>query len=420
LRDEQDGQSKVRYYLERILQLPWILTQPSQAIKDEGTKRKARFLRTTLLTGVFAFPVLQIVSDPVPGFPIYGILALVMAGVYLHSGTEHVRFSSAVTIITAASLPFLILILAPSWTRTSLVFQILSWPVLAAVIGSQLVSTRMMAFLVVGMNLGLFMIILHHPGIDTADGAQSIAVALVICVLLLISSWTQQYYSKSLMESNRKLDAKRNELELYTRILRHDLGNDLQMVLGGIELSQISNGEYKQKAYLESTLAAAHRMNSLLQLFSLSDEELDTDILSVIEKISHRAEIAFKGMLVSIEATEEVEFHSLTYGRLLALAFENLLRNSAQHAGKIPSVEIKLSITGDKLELLFSDDGPGVDPDLVHNLFEKGTTTGEHSMGMGLYLAKTIIESENGSIELLNNAKPGCCFLIRLPLFNGQ
>ena len=419
MRVEQQEQSTARDYLDRIIRLPWILTQPSQSINDEGTKRKARFLRTTLLTAVFAFPILQIMSDPIPGFPIYGLLAIVIAGVYLLSGTEHVRFSSAVTIITAVALPFLILILAPSWDRTSLVFQILSWPVLAAVIASQLVSTRKMVFLVTGMNLGLFLIILHHPGIDTADGLQSIAVAFVICVLLLITSWTQQYYSKSLMQSNRKLDAKRNELEIYTRILRHDLGNDLQMVLGGIELSQISNGEYKQKAYLESTLAAAQRMNSLLQLFSLSDEELDTDILSVIEKISYRAEIAFKGMLVSIEATEEVKIHSPKYGRLLALAFENLLRNSAQHAGKIPSIEIKLSIAANKLEILFSDDGPGVDPDLFDNLFERGTTTGEHSMGMGLYLTKTIIESENGSIQLQTQENPGCCFFIKLPLYNG-
>ncbi|MFW9810635.1 MAG: sensor histidine kinase, partial [Candidatus Thorarchaeota archaeon] len=229
----------------------------------------------------------------------------------------------------------------------------------------------------------------------------------------------QDYYSTGLERSNRTLEARRKELEIYTSLLRHDLGNDIQMILGGIELSQVSAGEYKQKAYLESTLAAAERMRSLLQMFSLTESELNTDIVTVLEKISQRAEIAFKGMLVSVEASDSVRRNPPRYGRLVALAFENLLRNSAQHAGDHPSVEISLSQSGDTLEVLFGDDGPGIDPEILEELFEKGITTGDKGKGLGLYLTKTIIESENGSIELLNRENPGCYFLIKLPFING-
>jgi signal transduction histidine kinase len=420
LRDAQNTQSKVRRVLERIPSLPWLLTKPSQSIEDEGTKRKARFLRTALLTGVIVFPILQITGDPTQGIPVYSGLAIFLAAVYLLSATNQVRLTSAITIITAATLPFVVLLSIPSWTRGYLSFQILTWPVLAALVGSQLLSTRKMGALVAGMNLGLFILIFQHPGIDNADGLESVGVTFAICVLLFITTWTQQYYSKSLIETNRTLAAKRRELEIYTSILRHDLGNDIQMILGGIELSQMSAGEYRQRAHLESTLAAAERMRSLLQMFSLSENELESDILSVLEKISLRAEIAFKGLLVSVDASDEVKIQPPKYGRLVALAFENLLRNSAQHAGNLPSVEITLTVSEDQLQIKFSDDGPGVDEEIRENLFERGTTTEEQSKGLGLYLTKTIIESENGSIELLLKDNPGCCFLIQLPLYNGR
>lgn len=420
MREEQDVHSRAQSILQRILYLPKLLTEPSQKIEEEGTKRKARFLRTTLLTAVCVFPILQIISDPVQGFPIYMYLTFVIAGVYLLSATEHIRLSSALTIITAASIPFLIITLVPTWNRASLVFQIISWPVLAALIGSQLISTRKMTLLIACMNLGLLILIIQHPGIEFLDGIEAIAVTALICVFLLITSWTQQYYSQSLVKSNRNLDAKRKELEMYTRILRHDLGNDIQMILGGIELSQISAGEYKQKAYLESTLAAAERMRSLLHMFSLTEADLDSDILTVIEKIALRAEIAFKGMLVSVDATDEVKEKPIKYGRLVAIAFENLIRNSAQHAGKLPNIEITLSVSGNTLEILFGDDGPGIDEEIRKNLFERGNTTGEQGKGLGLYLTKSIVESEMGTIELLTNINPGCRFLIKLPMYNGQ
>jgi signal transduction histidine kinase len=388
-------------------------------IHDEGTKRKARFLRTTLFTAVCVFPILQIISDPVEGFPIYMYLTFTIAGVYLLSATEHIRLSSALTIITAAAIPFLIIILVPSWNRASLTFQIISWPVIAALVGSQLISTRKMTLLVACMNLGLLVLIINHPGIVFSNGIEALAVTLLVCVFLLITSWTQQYYSQSLTQSNRDLDAKRKELEMYTRILRHDLGNDIQMILGGIELSQMSSGEYKQKAYLESTHAAAERMSSLLQMFSLTEAELDSDILTVLEKIAQRAEIAFKGMLVTVDATDEVKENPPKYGRLIAIAFENLIRNSAQHAGNLPNVEIMLSNSGDTLEILFGDDGPGIDPEIRESLFERGNTSGEPGKGMGLYLTKSILESESGSIELITEDRPGCCFFIKLPMVNG-
>jgi signal transduction histidine kinase len=420
MRDAQTSSLTIGRLVKWIIDIPISLTRPSPTITEGGQKRRARFLRTALLAGICVFPILQITSDPVQGYPVYSLLTLYAAGVYLLSGTSHLRLASALTIICAAFIPFISISLYATWTRGALAFQILTWPVLSVLLGTQLISIRKQSLLTGGLTIALLVASLAHPGIFIIDALEATAVFFAIAILLMFTSWNQDYYSTHLERSNKKLDMRRRELEIYTSLLRHDLGNDLQMILGGIELSQMANGEPRQAAFLESTHAAAQRMRSLLHIFSMTEVELDADIVTILEKIGKRAEIAFKGMKVSIDVTEDVRMSPPKYGSLVALSFENLLRNASQHAGNDPKVEIKLTEKEGILEILFGDDGPGIDTSIKDRLFEKGVSTGAESQGLGLYLTKTIIESENGSIELINENSPGCCFLIRLPFDNGD
>ncbi|MHA2396754.1 MAG: sensor histidine kinase [Candidatus Thorarchaeota archaeon] len=420
LRDAQTKHTKMGILVKRLLDLPWALTQPAPTIIEGGQKRRARFLRTALLTAVVVFPIVQFSSNTIQDYPVYSMLTILLAGVYLLSSTEHLKLASAITIITTACIPYLTISVYPVWPEGVLAQQLLTWPILAALLGSQLLSLKKEAILIGVMNIGLFLLAISHPGILIGDAIELILIGFAIQVLMMFTTWTQDYYSTSLEQSNRTLAARRKELEIYTSLLRHDLSNDVQMILGGIELSQIANGEPRQAAILESALAASKRMKSLLHIFSVSESELDADIVTVLEKIGKRAEIAFKGMLVSINVTDEVRQQPPKYGRLVALAFENLLRNASQHAGNNPNVEIMISQSGDNLEILFRDDGPGIDPSIRENLFKKGASTGPSGKGLGLYLTKTIFESENGSIELVTTDNPGCCFLIKLPNDNGN
>jgi signal transduction histidine kinase len=120
-------------------------------------------------------------------------------------------------------------------------------------------------------------------------------------------------------------------------------------------------------------------------------------------------------MKVNLTIQEKVRDRKIYYGKLTALAFENLLRNTAQHAGNTPTVNIVISQTNDHLDIQFEDDGPGVSKEIREELFGKGVTTGSKGRGLGLYLTKAIIETEGGSIKLINNGRPGCSFHIQLP-----
>ena len=400
-----------------ILDLPKRITEPSKSIEDEGNRRKARFLSIALFAATIVYPILQITSEVTNGIPYYSLSAIYLGVLYLMSRTKHLRLTSALTIIFTASFPFILLIFNSIWSSHNLAFQILTWPVLAVLIGSQLLSKEKEAVLIIFISFGLTILCWIHPGILFSDAIEFIAVSFALQALLWFTNWTNEYYVMKIEQSNRSIENRRRELEIYTSLLRHDLSNDIQMVQGGLELAQITSDEpKKQAAFIDSTLAAAERMRSLIHMFSLSEDDLENDIATVLELICKRAQIAFKRMQINLEMDEEVRNHPLYYSKLTALAFENLLRNTAQHAGASPNVEIKIALTDNHLVIVFEDDGPGIAEEIREQLFGRGVTTESKGRGLGLYLTKNIIESEGGSIKLIETGKPGCCFHIQLPL----
>ncbi len=416
-KENNAGESRWRRAGKAVLNLPRRITNPSTTIIEEIDRRKARFLSVALLAATAVYPILQITSEMTMGIPYYSGSAFLLASLYLLSRTEHIRLTSTLTIIFAASFPFLILILNPVWNAHNLAFQILSWPVLAVLIGSQLLSKQKEALLIIVITVSLLVVCLFHPGIIFSDAIEFIGVSFAIQTLLGITNWTNEYYSLRIEQNNKTIETRRRELEIYTNLLRHDLSNDIQIVLGGLELAQITSNEPKKHAaFIESTLAAAERMRSLIHIFSLSEENLENDIVTVLELICKRAQMAFKGMQITLQVEEEARNQQLFYSKLTALAFENLLRNTAQHAGDSPNVEIKISIFNNQLIIVFEDDGPGIAEEIRNNLFGRGVTTERKGRGLGLYLTKTIIESEGGSIKLIDKDKPGSCFQIKLPL----
>ena len=61
------------------------------------------------------------------------------------------------------------------------------------------------------------------------------------------------------------------------------------------------------------------------------------------------------------------------------------------------------------------DSGHGIQPDKLARLFEPFYTTKPNGMGMGLSIARTIIEAHHGRIWAENNASGGAVFRISLP-----
>jgi signal transduction histidine kinase len=79
-------------------------------------------------------------------------------------------------------------------------------------------------------------------------------------------------------------------------------------------------------------------------------------------------------------------------------------------------ISIRTSRAGNFAELSVSDRGPGIPEDKLKAVFEPFYTSKPEGMGMGLSIARTIVEAHDGSISAKNRDHGGVSFRISLPL----
>ncbi len=100
---------------------------------------------------------------------------------------------------------------------------------------------------------------------------------------------------------------------------------------------------------------------------------------------------------------------------MIRRALENLIRNAIDAVdSKTGRIEIGLDCFDEYVELWVRDNGFGISEDIRDRIFDPFFTTKDHGSGLGLGIAKSLIEAHGG--KLIVESKPGdTCFTIRIP-----
>jgi len=207
------------------------------------------------------------------------------------------------------------------------------------------------------------------------------------------------------------------DLEIYASLLRHDLGHDLQIVLSNLEILQMLSDNLNEDAIenIDGAFVASERMIHLIKAFSQSEAQRAETIVPMLQRLAKEAEATFRNLSVKVNASDETLDVNISKGRFLPAVFENLFRNAVHYAGENTTIQIDISRFDDGIEIMVSDDGPGIAREIEEKLFQRGVSTS--GGGLGLYLSRRIIESIDGTIDLLGHEEgKGAVFRIRLPL----
>lgn len=160
-------------------------------------------------------------------------------------------------------------------------------------------------------------------------------------------------------------------------------------------------------------------LRSLLKKAPFEEKELDlNDVLQ--ETVTFLAPLA---------TARKVELDEVTHLALLPIkgdriqlqqVITNLIVNAMDavtgSAGSVRKVDIEAARAGNRAEVSIRDHGPGVPSDQIKRVFEPFFTTKPEGMGMGLAIARTIVEAHNGRISAENLPNGGVLFRISLPL----
>jgi signal transduction histidine kinase len=137
-----------------------------------------------------------------------------------------------------------------------------------------------------------------------------------------------------------------------------------------------------------------------------------------IESFSLQLQETKSRICKQLEATR-----SIVKGSQLQLtsAVMNIIDNAIIYSQGSSLVQIKTRNTDSSICIEIEDDGPGIPPEEQELIFKKAYRMHHgkklpEGFGLGLYLAKTLVEKQGGQLSLSSDGRSGSCFTIRLPL----
>jgi PAS domain S-box-containing protein len=213
------------------------------------------------------------------------------------------------------------------------------------------------------------------------------------------------------------------ELEMLNRVVRHDIRNDLAVMLGWAEMLD-EHVDEEGRTYLEKILNSGEHVVELTEIARnyaetvVSDEELTiepTSICSILEtELSLREESFPDAEFVVPDSLPDVE---VAANSMLSSVFRNLLNNAIQHNdAENPVVEVSCAVRDEDVEVRIADNGPGIPDEQKDVVFGKGEKSlGSPGTGIGLYLVQTLVDQYGGDVWAEDNAPTGTVFVVRLP-----
>ena len=115
---------------------------------------------------------------------------------------------------------------------------------------------------------------------------------------------------------------------------------------------------------------------------------------------------------------EDVEFCGTS--ELLQYVWSNLLNNAIKFSPQKGVISMRLGIDNGRIVFTIKDNGAGIqEKDIAHvfdKFYQSDSTRKMEGSGLGLALAKRIVEVNDGEIFVQNNQDKGCTFTVKLPV----
>ncbi|HBM3258335.1 TPA: sensor histidine kinase [Klebsiella oxytoca] len=269
------------------------------------------------------------------------------------------------------------------------------------------------------------------------------ALIIHIVTVLIIAVLRVRAENRTLMRKQqlaRELQIER-EASFHQRqfmgMVAHEFRTPLAILEAALENLRLCPTVSTQSARLDRMQRATTRLVQLtdncLADARLSSRDLHADrqnaeLLPVIYiaatvvdlSLNHYLHVICEGQTVGPQSPSPVLFID---SGLLCIAIANLLDNSVKYSA---SGEIRIEIyrLQKGFEIRIGDRGPGIAPEQVEHIFERYRrgethTTTPAGTGLGLYVARQIIQAHGGELCLAKNTADGCEFALTLPL-DGQ
>ena len=208
--------------------------------------------------------------------------------------------------------------------------------------------------------------------------------------------------------------------QVMNRILRHDLRNDMNVVVGHAKM--LAESDHDQVARHAETIR-----KKALSLVNLGDK------VRTIDKQLHGVDRELRQIHLSQIVREEIDSlheeypsviirsqidETLIIGNsLIRIAISNILDNCIEHNdNSCPEIEVDVSYRAEtsRVEVEIRDNGPGIPQGEKRAITKEGETPLEHISGLGLWLVKWIVDGMDGTLSITENSPRGTVVTLSL------
>lgn len=209
----------------------------------------------------------------------------------------------------------------------------------------------------------------------------------------------------------------------------HELRTPLTVIAGNVEA--ILDGvhpadEAHLGAILEETRVLSRLVEDLRTLalseagsLSLHREPTDVDVLVTDVSTSSAAPAAAARVTVAAAVEEDVPLVDVDPVRIREV-LTNLVANALRHTPPGGRIDLRARLDGEVVEITVHDTGSGIDPALLPHVFERfARGTGSPGSGLGLSIARGLVELHGGTIAAESTPGDGTTIRIRLPIQPG-
>ncbi len=239
---------------------------------------------------------------------------------------------------------------------------------------------------------------------------------------------------EALLHQNAELTKINKELDSFVYSVSHNLKAPLMSVLGLLNLAKLEDEKLGKtfSSYLQMMERSIHKLDDTLQeILDYSKnarKELSVEAIDLAKMVQDNLEkMEFIPGAQLIRKTVNVEtkspFASDPYR--ISLILNNLISNAIKYADQNKDdsfLNITVSTDDEMAELIFEDNGIGIDPAYVNRVFDMffRATMQKEGAGLGLYIVKETVDKLRGEVTVDSKVGKGTTFRIRIPNKIGQ
>jgi signal transduction histidine kinase len=288
---------------------------------------------------------------------------------------------------------------------------------------------------------------LSEEALAEVDRATMTARVVLLAVIggLLLAGAALAYAAVRVVNELRRLYAEQRtateKLEVASRAktefiadVSHELKTPLTVLRGNAQVGLAEGGDCNHAELLEEIVEESKRMARMVEdllLLARSDSaSLPLDLKTVaieplLAEIAGRAEVLAREHNAELEAKLEGEGFVEIDRQRIEQAVLILVDNAAKYGSPGRTVTLVSSVRSGELRISVEDRGPGIPAENLPRIFErfyrldKARSRQLGGTGLGLPIAKTIVEAHGGHIEAVSRLGEGTKMTLCLPLLAG-